>query len=114
MMLREIGVDELYPRWLVAQEKGAPLPLIDVRSPEEFAAMHVPGARLLPLGALAARLDEVPASGEVYVICQAGGRSAQACMFLRQRLGYDHLVNIRGGTLAWQRAGYPLAQGGDE
>ncbi|RMH61920.1 MAG: rhodanese-like domain-containing protein [Zetaproteobacteria bacterium] len=113
-MLREISVDELYPRWLIAREKGEPLLLFDVRTAEEFAVMHVPGARLLPLAALPARMNEIPGAGEVYVMCQAGARSAQACVFLRQRLGYEHLVNIRGGMLAWQRAGYPVAQGGEQ
>jgi rhodanese-related sulfurtransferase len=90
-------------------DRGAVPLLIDVRSPEEFAAGHVASAKNIPLGEVEARLAEFGAADkEVYVICQAGGRSAKASATLASK-GY-HPVNVEGGTGAWMSAGYPVAQ----
>jgi rhodanese-related sulfurtransferase len=84
--------------------------LIDVRTPEEYAAGHVPGAVLVPLGfalddpAIQALDKETP----VYVICQSGGRSARASDQLAAG-GFD-AVNITGGTGAWKASGREIAQ----
>ena len=99
----EIDVDRLD----AARREGAPV--IDVRQPDEYDAGHVPGARLIPLGEVAARLREVPADGTVYVICQTGGRSARATEFLRAQ-GID-ARNVAGGTKAWVESGRAVARG---
>ncbi len=111
-MWSSVNVNELYPRWLTAQENGRELTLIDVRTPEEFAQAHVPGAMLMPLASLPARVAEIPENGTVFLICHSGGRSAQACDYLMRQHGRANLVNVEGGTLAWAKAGYPVAQGG--
>ena len=80
--------------------------LIDVREPDEFAAGHVPGARLVPLSTVPAALPMLPSDEPVYVICEVGARSAYAAMFLSQR-GID-ARNVDGGTQAWMAAGYPV------
>lgn len=112
-MMESVNVNQLYPRWLVAKENGSSVQLIDVRSPAEYASAHVPGAKLIPLNALMARANEFPTEGEVYVICQVGGRSAQAIMFLSQQHGFDNLINIDGGTAAWMQGGYPIEKGNE-
>lgn len=90
-------------------DRGAVPLLVDVRSPEEFAAGHVTGAKNIPLGEVEARLAEFGAADkDVYVICQAGGRSAKVSATLAGK-GY-HPVNVEGGTGAWMSAGYPVAQ----
>ena len=90
-------------------DRGVVPLLVDVRSPEEFAAGHVTGAKNIPLGEVEARLAEFGAADkDVYVICQAGGRSAKASATLASK-GY-HPVNVEGGTGAWMSAGYPVAQ----
>lgn len=61
-----------------AAECGAVL--VDVRTPEEFAEGHIPGAVNIPLGVLASA--KLPA-GELYVYCHSGGRSAQAVRYLK-------------------------------
>lgn len=111
VMLNSLSVDQLYPRWLVARENNRPFALIDVRSPDEYHRAHVPGAKLIPLNALMARANEVPKGEDVCVICQMGGRSAQAISFLTQQFGYDNLINIDGGTAAWMQSGYPVEKG---
>jgi rhodanese-related sulfurtransferase len=82
--------------------------LIDVRSPEEYAAGHVPGAVLLPLPELQSRLAEITPhkDEEVFVICEVGGRSARASALLAAE-GFRP-VNVDGGTRAWREAGLPV------
>lgn len=83
--------------------------VIDVREPEEYRAGHVPGARLIPLGVLPVRLDDVPTGQRVYVVCASGGRSAQATGLLR-RAGVD-AWSVAGGTSDWSRRGGAVATG---
>lgn len=82
--------------------------LVDVRTPEEFQAGHVPGARNIPLDQVENRATELDSfkGGPVYLICETGGRSARASHLLATR-GYS-AVNIQGGTYAWREAGLPL------
>ncbi|ATX82147.1 Rhodanese-related sulfurtransferase [Mariprofundus ferrinatatus] len=110
-MLDAVTVDQLYPRWLVARENNRPFTLIDVRSPEEYRACHVPGARLISLNTLMSRANEVPKEGDVFLICHSGARSAQAAVYLKQQLGFNNLINVDGGTMAWSNSGYPVEGG---
>ncbi|MFZ5482144.1 MAG: rhodanese-like domain-containing protein [Myxococcota bacterium] len=82
--------------------------LLDVRTPEEFAGGHVPGARNVPVQDLERRVAELePFRGKaVYVICQSGGRSVKASELLAAR-GFS-AVNVKGGTAAWVAAGNPI------
>ncbi|MFI2476888.1 FAD-dependent oxidoreductase [Nocardia xishanensis] len=75
--------------------------LVDVRSPEEFAAGSIPGARNIPLDELRARASEIPA-GPVLVFCQVGQRGNSATRLLTQ-LGRD-AVNLDGGYQTWRTA----------
>lgn len=76
--------------------------LLDVRSPEEFAAGHIEGARNIPVGVLSARLGELgpPATTSVVVYCQSGGRSTKAAGLLRDA-GFTSVHNL-GPMSAWQ------------
>lgn len=78
-----------------------------MREPYEFAAGHVAGAKLIPLGQLAQRATEIPRNIPVYVICRSGNRSAQASQILVSK-GFSNIHNVQGGLLAWQAAGYPV------
>lgn len=57
--------------------------LLDVRTREEFASEHLPGAVDIPVSELSSRLAEVPADREVVVYCHSGGRSARALSILQ-------------------------------
>ena len=83
--------------------------VIDVRELDEYVAGHVPGAPLISLASVPERVHEVPAEGEVLVICKMGGRSRNAAAFLRGQ-GID-AVNIAGGTMAWIEAGHRVVTG---
>ena len=63
---------------------GKDLVVIDVRSPDEFARGHVPGARLLPVEELPARLAEVPTDKSVLFVCRTGRRAAYAYELVRK------------------------------
>ena len=85
--------------------------VLDVRQPDEYEAGHVPGAVLVPLDQLEARLGEVPRDVPLYVICRSGARSAAAVGALAGA-GYS-ATNVAGGTLAWIEAGHPVVTGPD-
>ena len=106
-MFDSMNVSQLYTRWLVARENGRPLTLIDVRSLEEFQSGHVPGAQLIALNTLMARVSDIPKNEDVFLICHSGGRSAQAADYLARQCGHRNLINIEGGNSAWLQAGYP-------
>ena len=93
--------------------EGRPAQLLDVRTPGEFAAAHVPGARLTPLGDLDPAAfqrergaEEIP----VYVLCQSGGRARKAIEKLEQA-GVRGCVLVEGGTQGWSDAGLPVNRG---
>lgn len=85
--------------------------VIDVRMPDEYVVVHVPGAVLIPLPELGARADEVPKGQQVYVICAAGSRSLAAAEALNNA-GWD-TVSVAGGTKAWVAEGRPVNAGPD-
>src|SRR5262249_2201214 len=89
---------------------GERIELIDVREPLEDRA----GGRLVPLQGLdplavmrarAGREDE-----PLYVICRSGSRGELACKTFRAA-GFTNVVNVEGGTLAWEQAGLPVERG---
>ncbi|MFB6610541.1 rhodanese-like domain-containing protein [Agromyces sp. NPDC056379] len=84
--------------------------ILDVREPNELAQARIEGTLDIPLGELVDRVAEVPSDTTVYVLCHAGGRSAQAAQYLESR-GVD-AVNIDGGIVAWHQAGLPVTLGG--
>ena len=81
--------------------------LIDVREPSEYAAGHIPGVKLIPLGSLPSRMNEIPKDKFVVMTCRSGNRSGQATQFLRDQ-GFDNVHNMTGGINAWQQAGLPV------
>ncbi len=103
MPVHEITVDELATRL----DAGALT--VDVRQPDEYVAGHVPGAVLVPLNDVPARIGEFPTGQVVPVICRSGARSLAACEYLVAN-GID-AVNVIGGTLAWVESGRGVVRG---
>lgn len=93
------------PTFRAARDAGTVGRLLDVRTPEEFAAGHVPGAVNVPIDALEGRLGELASARgqDLYVICAVGGRSAIAADQLAAA-GFS-ATNVLGGTNAWVAAG---------
>ncbi len=102
-------IEEVFPEELFARmEAGEPVHLIDVRTPEEFEAARVPGARLVPLSVLPLEEERLPQDGPIYFLCRSGARSWQAARWLKERRPWQRCVNVAGGILAWAEAGLPV------
>lgn len=90
---------------------GQPVELIDVRTPVEFREVHAEPARNVPLDRLNPHEFAAAARGSMplYVICRSGSRGRQACETLAA--AGVAVVNVEGGTQAWERAGLPVTRG---
>lgn len=90
----DIAPDEAH-RWV---EDGALL--LDVRTPGEFSAGHLPDARNVPVAELGRRLDELGTRDRpIVVYCRSGARSAVAKSVLL-RAGFEKVANL-GGMSRW-------------
>ena len=86
-------------------EAGADL--IDVREVSEYAAGHIPHARLVPLNTFLARPREHVATEPVVFVCAVGVRSALACE-MAAAIGLSRVYNLEGGTQGWASQGLPI------
>ena len=84
--------------------------IIDVREPNEWAAGHIPGAILIPLGELPSRLGDVPPNRPIVVVCRSGNRSAQGRDILIEA-GFPAVTSLDGGMNDWEVAGLPIEMG---
>ena len=93
------------------RQEGCDVCAIDVRSPAEFAAMHIDGSANVPLDRLAEHCEalrdlDVP----IVLICRSGIRARQAELLLAEvGAGRPHILD--GGVAAWERAGLPVTRG---
>ncbi len=97
----DITIEELKERL----DKGEGLNLIDVREEYEFDEFNI-GAKLIPLGELPDRLDEIEAlkDQEILIHCRSGARSGRAKEYLESE-GFSNVSNELGGMLVWPAAG---------
>jgi adenylyltransferase/sulfurtransferase len=97
----EEAIPEMSPhelrRWT---EAGETFDLIDVREPFEYEIARIDGSKLIPLGEITERLDELERERPIVVHCHSGMRSAQAVRLLQQR-GFTKVYNLEGGIDAW-------------
>jgi adenylyltransferase/sulfurtransferase len=93
--IKEITATELKSR----QDRGEKLFILDVREPHEYQICNLNG-KLIPLGELPRRVNELDSSVDMVVHCRSGKRSADAIHFL-QTAGFKKLLNLKGGVLAW-------------
>jgi adenylyltransferase/sulfurtransferase len=81
-------------------DRGENFVLIDVREPHEYQICSIPGSKLIPLGEVPKRLDELDKAADIVIHCKSGMRSAKACGILKSA-GFEHVRNMKGGILAW-------------
>src|SRR5208283_2611320 len=81
-------------------DRNDPFVLLDVREPHEWNIGRIPYARLIPLGELPKRVNELNPADEIVAHCKSGMRSAKAVDFLKQA-GFKKVRNMKGGILAW-------------
>ena len=88
--------------------------VIDVRTPVEFREIHASMARNVPLDSLDAKNVMAQRNGSahepLYVICRSGSRSTKACQKFIDA-GFENIVNVDGGTTAWEQAGLAVERG---
>ena len=96
MTSNEIDVLELKERL----DRGEALAIVDVREPHEYQICRIPGAALIPMRELPARVDELDRGAELVVHCRSGVRSANAVLWLRSQ-GFTRARNLTGGILEW-------------
>ena len=102
-MPEETTFQEYTPEQLVQRlETGEPLQLIDVREPFEWdiANLEAQGAKLIPLGELTDRVDELDPDTDIVLYCRSGSRSAGAARHL-QAHGFQRVWNLKGGIKGW-------------
>lgn len=83
--------------------------ILDVRTPAEFAAGHVPGAINIPHDQLPTRVAELDSmrDRQIVVYCRTGRRSNTALHTLHAA-GFAQLGHLEGDFVAWQAAGHPI------
>jgi len=96
-LAREVSINDLES----AIAEGAYV--VDVREAWEFENGHVPNAHHIALNTVPENLNLIPKNQQIWVICQAGGRSMKAADYLEAQ-GYD-VVSVAGGTGSWIGAG---------
>ena len=86
--------------------------LLDVREPAEYAEVHASNTKLIPLGQLGSRLQEIAVHKDqpIVVMCRSGRRSARAVSML-QEAGFTKVSNMSGGMIAWEDAGLEVIRG---
>jgi rhodanese-related sulfurtransferase len=85
------------------------VPVIDVRTPVEFAEVHVPQARNVPLDELNPDSLQLAKDQPVYLLCRSGQRATKAAEKFTQE-GFTQPVVVAGGTLAWIEANLPVTR----
>jgi rhodanese-related sulfurtransferase len=110
MVPATISPSDLFRRY----QSGSICDLIDVRTPVEFRGLHVEFARNIPLDQLEPKVVMAKRNGSsgepLYLICQGGTRSQNACEKFRQA-GYENVVSVEGGTVACEQASLPMVRG---
>ncbi|MGH9326476.1 MAG: molybdopterin-synthase adenylyltransferase MoeB [Terriglobia bacterium] len=97
----DVRVPEITPTELKRMMDSGEAPvLIDVREPHEYDICRIPGSKLIPLGEIPARMNELDTADEIVVHCRSGARSAQAVSFM-MKSGFHKIRNLKGGILAW-------------
>ncbi|MCP4573481.1 MAG: STAS domain-containing protein [bacterium] len=104
------NVEELAPSEVrtLLDDGAAHVMVIDVGEEHEYDNWHIPGARCLSLPRLAEKGTELPYDATVVFVSRIGRRSALAVTIM-QDLGHQRTFSLRGGMLAWEAAGYPIA-----
>ncbi len=96
----EHTMKEISPKALkTLLDEKADIQIIDVRESTEYEICNL-GGELIPLGLIKLRLEKISKIKPVVIYCKMGGRSAQAIKILESH-GFDNLMNLRGGLLAY-------------
>ncbi|MEE4271213.1 MAG: SulP family inorganic anion transporter [Thermoanaerobaculales bacterium] len=101
---RQLTVPEFEDALRVHRKDGL---LVDVREEGEYARGHLAGAELLPLRHIIEDAEQLPRDRHLMLICRSGRRSTRAMHWLIG-LGFEDVVNLKGGLLSWKATGRPV------
>ncbi len=101
------GVPEVTPQQVSTLAEGARI--IDTREMSEFTGElgHIPGAELVPMGTIEHACKDWDKLAPLVLVCRSGSRSGRATQMLK-RMGFIEVVNVKGGMVAYCRAGLPV------
>lgn len=102
---------ELMPEDALARYQRGEVVVLDVRTLPEWNAVHIPGARHIPIDELAARLGELDPEAPTLVVCAHGIRSAAAGQWLARHAEFEWVGNLRFGMSGWRG---PVSRPGDQ
>lgn len=103
--MQAITVQEL--RDVLHREPADEMLILDVRTRSEYRNEHIIGVANIPLDEIERHTDELSKYKHIYIHCNSGSRSTQACQQLA-RLGMANMVNVQGGIQEWKNAGFPV------
>ncbi len=93
---------------LIQEERESDYLVIDVRTPQEYGVYHIPGAKLIPLSEIEARLFDLPSDRKLIFYCRSGNRSKAAVLLAAEaQINNKGIYNLEGGMLGWK--GYALS-----
>ena len=93
--MKEISVSELKKRI----DSNDRIQVIDIRESNEYEYCNI-GAQHIPMGEIMMNLDKISRDKDVIIHCKSGGRSSAMVQALEVR-GYNNVINLTGGILAW-------------
>ena len=96
VQVKEITVEEFREK----RKSNGEVQLIDVREPHEYEICNIEGSKLIPLGEIRNRTDELNTETEIVIHCHHGGRSMKAATILKEK-GFKNVSNLKGGIDEW-------------
>jgi len=102
------GIKQITPQEAVRLFNHEDALVLDVREQSEWMDGHIAKARHVPVGQLGKRSGELDKyrTKPIVAVCRVGNRSAHACSVLR-KAGFENVLNLDGGMVAWEQAGLP-------
>ncbi len=104
--MKDISVSE-FKDALNRESQNPAVDFINVCSPAEYKEKCIPGVRSVPLNVLHDHVHEFKDKKKIYIHCRSGARGRNATEVLTNLGISAELINMEGGILAWEKAGYP-------
>ncbi|MDR0761492.1 MAG: molybdopterin-synthase adenylyltransferase MoeB [Campylobacteraceae bacterium] len=96
-IIEEISAEELKNRL----ENKEAVNIIDIREPHEYAIAKLPNSKIIPLGQVVRRMEEIDPKNDTVFVCKVGTRSIYAIKALKEAGFEGRLFNLKNGVLAW-------------
>jgi rhodanese-related sulfurtransferase len=103
--MKEISI-HTFKEILETEKSNSTVDFINVCTPAEYREKHIPGVRSVPLDTLTSHLNEFKDKKTIYIHCRSGRRGRSAIEKLKELGVTAELVNVEGGILAWDEAGF--------